>query len=343
MKSIFIRAICVMAIAALCLSLSACRGDIPDHPAPIITEDEVIPSITPLPGETYHVGELYGSYLTMYFGYTPVENLELPLVKVFSSYADVEDYYDSTSSDFHYGARFTSAMASFTDEFLAKNDVMTVAINEPSSYLNHTAEPIEITDSEIRLNITRHISQNAPRSDTQYHLIFTAPKGAFAGIDEKSLEVNITEVVDIENNSAFDAERYRLYYPEFWNFCYRADALTDDPQLLVDVIDGYDDLVFFLNSHRGEFDLDSVFSEYVGTLYNWYICERYILIATVIPCAEIAEPRTSELFVNNLEIYLTLDATPPPEGAPPSACYLLLTAIERSDLQGVNLDFVYLG
>lgn len=325
-------------ISALCLCLCACQSVIEDFP--IVSGSEDAEPMAPVESETYSAGELYGSYLTMYTGVTPVEYLGLPYVKKFESYQDVSDYYEMILKDHFCGARFTIAMASFTDEFLSENDVIALVINEPSSYVNHTADPITFSGGEAVINVTRHITENAPLTDTQYHLLFTAPKGSFDGIDEKTLRVEISEVIDPENNSAFDAERFRLYYPEYWNFCYRADALTDSPELILDVIDGYEELVYFYENYKSEYDLDSNFREFIGTLYNLQACERYVLVATLIPCSDEREPSTSELFVNNLEIFMSLDADVSEED--PKACYLLLTAVERSDLQGVDLDVVNL-
>lgn len=333
-----IRILILTALTVFCLCLFGCRGNI-DTPA----VQSGIPSIdivtdAAFPDEPQPVGQLYGSFLTMYLGLSPENMPNLPYIRVFHSYNDVETYFDSTYKDFWYGTRFTVAMASFTDEFFKENDVMILAINEPSSYLNHTAEPILVGKDEIKVNIVRHIQENAPLSPTQYHLIFTAPRGSFDGIDGKTLTLDISEVIDSEN-TALDAERFRIYYPEFWNFCYRADALTDNPQVVVDAINSYDELVYFYDRYSSEFDLESDFRKYVGTLYNMDAFERYVILATIIPCSDNTEPATSEAFVNNLQIYLEINADIPGEDEKPQACYLLLTAIERSDLQGVNLDW----
>lgn len=344
MKKSLTRAIYLIVAAALSLCLSGCRGVIPDEP--IQTDPTGIVSETtdltppPMPGDVRTVGELYGSYLTMYIGHTPIEFRDVTFMRVFETYQEVADYYDSTLSEYLYGARFTVAMASFTDEFLAENDVMIISINEPSSYVNHSADPLTVTSDEVWVNITRHIPENAPLKDTQYHLIFTAPNGGFDGIKDKELHINIEEIIDPENSSAFDAERFRLYYPEFWNFCYRADALIDDPRITVSTISSYEDMVYFYDTYKDTFDLDSDFRQYIGTLYNWEICERYILIVTLIPCSEAVKPNTSGFFVNNLEIFMTIDVNQPRAGETPTACYLLLTAIEKSDLIGVNLESV---
>ncbi len=332
------RGLLAMAMAAV-LCLGGC-GRIADTEA--IQGDFTTPSLEIVteapPAETRSVGTLYGSYLTMFYGTGSLDSFGLPYIKVFHSYNEVEGYYDSTYKNFWYGVRFTDAMASFTDEFFEENDVLILTLDEPSTYLNHTAEPIEVTEDEIRINITRHIKENAPRSPAQYHLIFTAPRGSFDGIAGKSLSLDISEVTDSEN-TAFDAERFRIYYPEYWNFCYRADALADNPEVVVDAINSYGELVYFYDAYSSEFDLESEFREYVGTLYNMDAFERYVILATIIPCADGEEPVTAEAFVNNLEIYLEIKANLTEPGDEPEACYLLLTAIERSDLEGVNLEW----
>lgn len=344
MKRQLFKAVCLAVSAALILCLSGCGGVIPDEP--IQTDPTVLVSETrepappPRPGEAYTVGELYGSYLTMYIGSMPPEERGTPYMRVFDTYQEVSDYYDETVTEYLYGVRFTVALASFTDEFLAENDVMIIAIDEPSSYVNHTAEPLTVTDDEVSVSITRHIPEGAPLNDTQYHLIFTAPNGSFDNIEGKKLSLNIYEVIDPENNSAFDAERFRLYYPEFWNFCYRADALTNDPRFTLSTISSDEEMIYFYDSYKETFDLDSNFRKYIGTLYNWEIWERYIIIATIIPCKNVTEPYTSGFFVNNLEMFMTIDVDQPQFGDPPAACYLLLTAVEKSDLQGVNLESV---
>ena len=334
--------ICIF-LTALCLFLSGCS--ISDLGSPISSESPEAPEpdggIIPVISEDRTVGELYGSYLTMRYSYNR-QLPAMPYVVVPKSYSEVASYYDSTVDSYFYGMRFTLALYSFTDDFLAENDVLILAIDEPSSYISHTAEPIEITADEVKISLTRHIRENAPIKETQYHLIFTAPKGSFEGVESKKLTVDIDEIVDPENNTAFDAESYRMYRPEYWPYCYRADALTDSPGVTVDTIDGYDDLVAFLETYKELYDLESNFSEYVGTLYNWQICDRYILIAAVIPCSEEVEPQVSDLFVDNLQIYITIDAGGSSTDSAPKACYLILTAVERSDLDGVALDTVFL-
>ena len=334
----FNRVVAAVVAALLIFGLSGCsdmRGDAEISSQTTAGTAADIPAVSPV----RTAGEFYGSFLTMYLGSTPPDMRGMPYVKVFHSQEEVENYYDTTYEDFFYGTVFTMSMASFTDEFFESFDMMILVIDEPSSYLNHTADPIEISDDEIKINIVRHIQEDAPMSPTQYHLIFIAPRGSFDGIDGKKLSLEISEVTDTLN-TAFDSERYRMYYPEYWNFCYRTDAVTEDPQVVVDAISSYDELVYFFDRYGADFDFESEFRKHVGTLYNMDAFERYVILATIIPCAhEKPEPETTEAFVNNREIYLTIAAEQPEEGEKPEACYLLLTAIERSELQGVHLEW----
>lgn len=341
--------IALLAALIILFTLTSCHGQIgnevtkPTYDSEALIPDNIVDPPAPAePDVPRNAGEFYGSYLTMYIGHTPPEHRGVPYIKILHTYSEVEDYYDSALDTFLFGARFTIAMASFTDDFLADKDVLVAVIDEPSSYVNHSAEPIEITESEVNLNIRRHVPENYPLQSTLYHLIFTAPKGSFDGIDEKKLSLNIDEVVDSANNSAFDAERFRIYYPEYVTFCYRTDAITSNPAVAVEAISSYEGLTtYFLDKYSSDYDFNFEFNSYVGTLYNWEVFERYFIIAAIIPVADVnAEPNASDLFVNNLEIYLTLDAELPAEGKKPAACYLLLTAIEKSELVGVDLSRV---
>ena len=132
-----LRIIALALVMALVFALSGCMSEISDSP---LSSGDTVETVVPEPGQTLYAGELYGSYLTMNFSHTPSEVLGLPYVRVFNSYREVADYYDSTSNLFFYGRRFTLAMNSFTDEFLASTDVLVLAIDEPSSYISH-AEP----------------------------------------------------------------------------------------------------------------------------------------------------------------------------------------------------------
>lgn len=333
-------------LIALSLILSGCHDKIPDFP--LISQDSTAPAMPPEevseadPSGMRYAGELYGSYLTMYTGHASSEERGLPFFRVFRSYAEIEEYYNSTESDHIYAKHFTTAMASFTDNFFSSHDVLILSMVEPSCYINHTAEPICITDDRIIFNITRHTPEEVPLLNTQYQLIFTAPIGSFDGVDGLEMELNISKVYDKENNSAYDADYFRLYTPDYTSFCYRSDPLTDSPDVVVDAIDGYEELVYFYDKYKTEYDLDANFREKIGTLYSWDICERYILIAVIVPCADEVEPKISELFVNNLQIYVTVEASEAADGEKAASSCLLLCGIERRDLTAVDLSAVYL-
>ncbi len=343
--------------AALILALSClcgCGRRITEYPIESVPETASLASASsaysaanekitlPESGEPLSVGELYGSFLTMYRGHVPADVRGIPCFRVLRSYSDVENFYDSTEREHIYARHFTDAMLSFTDEFFSDNDVLVLTIDEPSSYVNHTAGPIRIYPDRVSFDITRHTPESSPLLNTEYNLIFTAPAGSFSGIDALPPEINITEVVDGENNSAFDADMFRLFSPEYTSFCYRADTLDDSSEKVVDAIDGYEELVYFYDKYRDRFDLDKEFKDNIGTLYSWDICERYVLVAVLIPCSGEEEPKISEIFVNNLQIYVTVNAAEPDEGEKPDSCYLLLCGIERRDLAGVDLGVVYL-
>ncbi len=293
-------------------------------------------------GEPYSVGEFYGSYLTMFKGNTPGEERGLPFFKIFRSYSDVERYYDETVSGHIYARQFTTTLASFSDEFFRENEVLILVIDEPSSYINHTAGPITVYPDRLSFDITRHQPEASPLLNTEYHLIFTAPAGSFDGVDGREIELNISEQIDEENNSAFDADMFRIFHPEFTSFTYRTDPLREGAARVVDAIEGYDALVYFYDNYKEAFDLDAEFKDKIGTLYNWNICERYVLFALLLPVSDGEPPEISDLFVNNLEIYITLTANEPEPDDEPNGAYLLLCGIERRDLMGVDLGVINL-
>ncbi len=344
------------AIIAIIFLMTSCGIDIPEFPEPgtgtlpndsaeqsaaIISENN-IPESLPATSGVITVGEFYGSYLTMYTGHAPAEDRNLPFVRVFRTFDEIEAYYDATSPEHVYARLFTTTMASFDDDFLRDHDVLILVINEPSSYINHTASPIEISSEAIRFDITRHEPEASPLLDTEYHLIFTGAKGDFDTVGDQPIEINFEDVVDRENSSAYDADLFRLYNPEFVPFCYRADAISGNPGVVVDAIDGYEELVYFYDKYCEDYDLDYEFKDKIGTLYSWDICERYVLLAMLIPCADETEPEVSEIFVNNLQIYATVTANEAEAPEIPKAGYLVLCGIERRDLIGADLNVVYL-
>lgn len=334
-------------ILAAAVLLTSCGDEIAEFPKAPKAEDTALKTLDSAAIEpefseidVRYAGDLFGSYLTMYTGHVPGQQRGLPFVKIFTTRSDIENYYYSTQVTHIYARQFTLDMNSFDEEFFKENDVLALVIEEPSVYINHTAEPVEIYSDRILFKITRHQPETAPLLDTEYHLIFVAPKGSFEGAEALPIELEISEVVDTENNSAYDADYFRIYHPEFTSFIYRADSLTDSPDVIVDAIDGYDELVYFYDQYKDLYDLDREFKDNIGTLYSWDICDRYVLLTMIIPCAGSDKPEISDVFVDNLKLYVSVSADEAKDD--PKACYLLLCAIERRDLLGTDLNFVYL-
>ncbi len=204
------------------LFLCACTpSEIP--PEPVVSEDSTVTSApekvtegttatTLSPEEILEdrtiMSELYGSFLTMRMTGTVNEALDGNYVKVFNNYAEIDGYFSSTDPYYFYGQKFISTLASFDDVFQSQNDVMIVKIDEPSSYISHQNARVRIEDGVLNVGIERHIPPHAPESDTQYHLILTAAKGTFAGLEDLPLQVNITEVIAHGHDTAAAADRY---------------------------------------------------------------------------------------------------------------------------------------
>lgn len=358
MKKLFL-----LLLAVLCL-FCACDNDIPDDPIDgEVTSDSKelnVPDNTVAPPQADSVqtsdadpdgekndaivndvvlntaGSLYGSYLTMYDG---EEETEFPYIKVFDSYAEVDAYFNTADSDFFFGKKFTLALASFDDGFLAENDVMILVISESSSYISHRAKGVTVTSGGVIFDIERHIPEDAPQSSTQYHLIFTAPKGSFDGMEELPFEVNAVDIIDKVSDDTFDAERYRMVYPEFYPFVHRTDA-TGEAETVVDTINSYAELIGFYERYKSTYDFESEFKKYVGSLYSEDIFEDYVILAIIVPSKSTSkEIAIEELFVYNLEIYLSVENTAPAVVSNETECYLMMTCIAKKDLMGVNLEW----
>lgn len=362
------RLLAFLLVVLLCLTLCACDNEISEKPVGDVTQDNAhsnvpdnVVSVDPRPEEdrpttpdepkddegegesdesdrafVVESCELYGSYLTM----CSDESVEYPYIKVFDSYSEVTEYYDTNSESFLFGRKFTLACASFNDEFLKENDVMMLVLSEDSSYINHKADEIVVTKNGIQFIIECHIPQDAPKSDTQYHLIFTAPNGSFAGFEDLPFELNLFDVVDNGNGAAFDAERFRMIYPEFYPFVYRADA-KGDAETVVDTIDSYSELISFYEQYKDTYNLEAQFKKHVGTLYdeNSFFNE-YVLMAIIVPSKNVGEEiGVDELFIYNGELYMSVENTAPAVVSDKTECYVLATAIARSDLDGVNLEW----
>ncbi len=334
---------CILA-AAICLT--SCGGDsIPDETA--VTSVKSGEVTTAPPATTAADGtisaQLYGSYLTMY------QNNELdgsfPYAKIFHSYKDIEDYFYPSERYFMFGRRFTIACAEFTDDYFASNDVMMIVINEPSTYASYSLDSLKAQDGGVNVQITRHLPQDAPTSnDIVYHLIITAPKGSFDGIDQSKLTVDITQVTDAENTDVFDAERFRYLYPEFWPATYPANALIENPHPVIDSIQSYDELLGFYETYKDDFDLDEDFLRYIGPVYDEAMFNDYVLLLAVLPFdGRLPEPSVSELFVYNLQIYISVENLPEESLTEYTRWYLLAIAVSKNDLDGVNLTEFNIG
>lgn len=340
----------LLLVLAIFVSLCGCDGKIKDNPnvSEVTTDKNVPDNVISVPTkDTEQVkpteefllntsGKLFGSYLTMCSN----EEIEFPYIKVFESFAEVSEYFDSNCEQFFFGHKFTMACGSFNDEFLRENDVMMLVLSEDSSYISHTAKSVTVTSKGVKFELVRKIPQDAPKSSTQYHLIFTGPKGAFEGVDELPFELDITEVTDKADDTTFDAERFKMIYPEFWPYVYRCDA-TGEAQTLVNTITSYSELISFYEQYNDIYDLESEFKRHVGALYDQYsFFDEYVLLAIMVPSRNISGGiAIDELFVYNLDIYVTIKNTSPAVVSDTTECYLVTAAVTRSDLTGVNLEW----
>ncbi len=344
----------ILIIFTVCLSLCACTPNV-IPPEPITTQDSqaTLPNppevttptsswipITEPPVDVTEdrsiMTELYGSYLTMKIAQPADESIDGQYIEVFRSFEEIEEYFAKTDPYFLYGKKLITALVSFDDTYLASNDVMLIKINEPSSYISHQNVRLRIEDGILNVGFERHIPYNAPGGDTQYHLILTAPKGSFNGLDDMEVKFNPTEVMDNSKDSANDAERYLYLYPEYVPFSYRTDAV-DTPSMVIDVINSYDKLVAFHEKHKNSFDLTE-FKKHIGSLYDEAVFNDYTLLAMMLPSSGDVPPEITELFVYNLEIYITVDRAMPEVIDSTTPCYLLMTAVSNSDLRWIDLS-----
>ncbi len=339
----------LMAVAIL-LSFCGCDEDIPDIPViSDVTSDQNVPDnvVSGVPSQNDDPknneevvlntsGTLYGSYLTMCSN----EDIEYPYIKVFNSFAEVSDYFDSNCEQFFFGHKFTMACGSFNDEFLKDNDVMMLVLSEDSTYISHLAKSVTITTSGVKFELIRKIPQDAPKTSTQYHLVFTAPNGSFDGMEDLPFELDITEVIDKADDTTFDAERFKMIYPEFWPYVYRCDA-TGEAQTIVDTITSYSELISFYEQYSDTYDLEAEFKRHIGALYDQYsFFDEYVLLAIMVPSQNISGGiAIDELFVYNLDIYVSIKNTSPAVVSDTTECYLVTAAVTKSDLMGVNLEW----
>ncbi|MCD7733445.1 MAG: hypothetical protein LUH56_08425 [Oscillospiraceae bacterium] len=291
-----------------------------------------------------HDGSFYGSFLTMVLQYEGADSY--PKAYVMHSYSEIEEYYYATEKSYSFGARFTITMASFTDDFFEDNDVMIVVISEPSVYVSHSVDGMELfEDGSFVISITRHIPENAPTSDgTIYHLVFTAPKGGFDDIDTDNVALEITELIDDDSIGAYDSERFTYVYPEYWAFTFKTPALVEDVTTHVDTLETYEEMLGFYETYKGDFDLDTLFVKYFGAVFDREMFEEYVLLVMVLPYDKtLAKPEVTDLFIYNYQIFVTIDNLSYGFDEENEQWYLIAIAVDRSSLENVNLDAINIG
>lgn len=347
------RIFAILMTLALMLSLCACRNNtVPPEPVdtdtePSVTtlstsESETLPTTAedPLPeGDVKIDAEFVGSYLTMRMDGRDAPQYDGSYFKICTTYEEIAEYYETSADFFFYGRKFTIQCASYNDpSFMADNDVLILKIDEPSSYITHEATSLRISDGKAVFGIERHIPKDAPLSNTQYHLIFTAPKGTFDVLEGLEPETVFAEINDLESANANDAERYLYIFPEFWPFVYRADAVSS-PATIVDSIESYNELVAFYERYKSDYDFEDDFKKHIGSLYDERMFDDYVLLMVLAPCDANGKPlEVGELFVYNLEVFISVNNSSKAVVSDTTPSYLLVTAVSKKDLQGVNLS-----
>lgn len=298
----------------------------PPTPTTIIDQEETL------------LGEFLGSYLTMRLSQNPLPH-ELPHLEVFTSYSEVENYFNSNVGNYFMGQKFTMSCYSFNDEYLANCDIVMLVIEEPSTYISHKSDVIRLKSGVATFNLERHIPETAPeREGAVYHLVYSVPKGSFDGVDCESVSVNITEFLDEQNTDVFDAERFRYIYPEFWPYVQKASALVENPSPSISVIHSYDEILSFYQSNKNTFNLDEEFLRFIGSIYNEQHFEDYVLILAVLPFDKTKpKPVVSELFLYNLQVFLTIDNLPQEVPNENIQWRIVEISVVKSDLEGINL------
>ncbi len=336
-------ALLFLAIVICITALASCAPKkIPDQTEAVSADEPVSSTPTTEFMDVSTGEESFSAYLTTYHSSKYTE--ELPYLVKFSSYSMVEDYFYSHERDFFFGARFTVACASFSDDYLAGNDVMMLVINEPSTYASFECKNVTVENGKTVFDIERHIPQNAPQGESiAYHLVFCAPKGSYDYIDPDNFSVNITEVIDNEPSEVFDAERFRYTYPEFWPSSHKADALTEVSPVIVS-IHSYDELLGFYESHKSDFDLDSEFLPQIGFPYTEELFNDYVLLMALMPFdSRYPAPRISNVFVYNMKIWISINGYTEQIPEENTVWYLVTAAVAKRDLEGVNLNEFNIG
>ncbi len=335
-------------ILLACLMLAGCvNNEIP--PEPIVTEDttatlpyestsptESLPITSDDGGKSDYRGvmsEFSGSYLTMPSSSSSQE-YEGNFVKVFSNYAQLDSYFTASSEYFMFGKKFISTLASFDDVFFSTHDVMLMKLNESSSYITHNVTGMHTDNGTLFVDLERHMPSGAPESHAEYHLIFSAPKGTFDGLEGLPIETDATYLFD-STAPANDSEVFVYTYPDYVPFKYKSDAVGT-PSTIIDSITDYDGLVAFYEKYKELYDL-SAFKSHIGVLFDEAVFNDYTLLAIMIPSAENTSPEIDELFVFNRQIYIIIKNTAPAVLSDSTPCNLLIAAVSNKDLQNVNI------
>lgn len=330
----------MLAFAILFVGCTSTR--IPDVPIPSESSDHTTqptPVVTDIP--TISDGTLYGAYLTTYSGADPLPDFQAIR---FTSYAQVEEYFNANENSFFFGARFTLACITFTDEFFQSNDIIMLVINETSTYASFALDGIVNNGNGTVFNINRYLPDDAPQSENvAYHIILTAPKGGFETIDTDNSRIHITDIQQDQDSIAFDVERYRYVYPEFWPFTYRTEPLEATTPL-IDVIDTYDELLSFYEWQKTNYDLDMSFFNYIGPVYDQSFFDDYVLLIAILPFdSRLGKPNVNELYIYNLNVWMMIDNFRQEIPTQYTRWYILTAGVVKKYLEGINLKEFNIG
>ncbi len=329
----------------LLFGLCGCtHNDIPDIPD--ITEDttvfgpgEEITVTTEAPKEVdlsdrTIMSELVGSFLTMeVYGMTSDE-LTGEYVRVFNSYAEIASYLSATEQYYMFGSKFLTALNGFDDIFLSEHDVMILRLEGNNIGTAYDNIRIRVEDASLFIGLERIAQSDAPEKPAAYHIIATAPKDAFYGLDTIPLTVEFTDI-----EPEIDESTAELYiYPDFVPYIYPADAIGV-PSIVIDTIDSYDKLIGFHEKHKASFNLEE-FRKQMGTIYTEELFEDFTLLAMIVPSSEEQPPKISDIFVYNGEIYITVDNPALAVVSETTPCHLMIAAVPNKDLESVNLKLL---
>lgn len=334
----------IFILIAVMLLISGCTGNkIPSETSQYQSETLPLSDNTEnVCAESDSIGKFEGSFLTM--SRKSIDSA-FPYAHIINAYNELETYFNQSEEYFIFGKRFTITCASFVDNFFKDYDIVMLAINEPSVYVSHTSNGISIfDDGSAQVRIERSIPKDIPKyGNIIYHLIFTVPKGSLDGVSDDKIEVVIDEVIDDKSNDVYDAERYRYIYPEFWPFTHPTEALGDSTATIAS-IQTYEELLSFYENYKTSFDLDKDFLRYIGSVYDEAMFDDYVLLISILPFnRQNPKPVVSDLFVYNLQIFLTIDNLVDEVPQDLTRWYVLAVAVDKKNLSGVNLKEFNIG